>query len=123
MQSETQKPVAIIDDDPFILESLRDLFESMGMKSTTHTSADAFLASGDLRGVHCILTDLKMPGTNGLDLLQKVIAEGGPPVCIMTSLTDSHTEAAAQSRGAAGFLRKPISSAQLLGFVSSCRSK
>ncbi|MDL2398975.1 response regulator transcription factor [Rhizobium mayense] len=118
MQPKTQITVAIVDDDQFLRESLRDFFDAMGIDSVAYESADAFLESGDLDRMHCILADLKMPGTNGIELLRKVVAMGGPPVCIMTSFADSHTRGLARSCGAAGFLEKPISSADLLEFIS-----
>ncbi|MFS8112285.1 response regulator [Rhizobium jaguaris] len=122
MQPKTPITVAIIDDDHFLRESLGDFFDAMGINCVAYGSADAFLASGDLDWVHCILADLRMPGTNGIDLLRKVVAIGGPPVCIMTSFADSHTRRLARSCGAAGFLEKPISSADLLEFISRPRS-
>lgn len=113
--------IAIVDDDQFLLESLHDFFDAMGIQSKTFGSADALLESGDLPNVHCVLADLKMPGTNGMQLLEKLVKLGGPPVCIMTSFADTRTRAAAHNCGAVGFLEKPVSSADLLAFVSTAR--
>ena len=118
MQPKPHTTVAIVDDDHFLRESLRDFFDAMGIDSVVHGSADAFLASGDIARVQCVLADLKMPGTNGMDLLRKIVAMGGPPVCIMTSFADSYTRKMAQSCGAAGFVEKPIDAASLLEFIS-----
>ncbi|EHK76372.1 response regulator [Sinorhizobium meliloti] len=123
MNSETQTAVAIVDDDPFLLESLHDFFDAMGIKSRTYRSADVFLMSGELHLAHCVLADLKMPGTNGLELLETLVKRGGPPVCIMTSFSDDRTRAAAKACGAAGFLEKPISSADLLAFIEASSPK
>ncbi|WP_290371357.1 response regulator [Rhizobium sp. CECT 9324] len=109
--------VAIVDDDQFLLESLHDFFESMGIDSKTYQSADSFLESGDLPIIHCVLADVKMPGTTGLELLELLVRQNGPPVCLMTSFTDNRTRLAASERGAVGFLEKPIRSADLLRII------
>ncbi|MGR9172759.1 response regulator transcription factor [Rhizobium sp. KDH_Rht_773_N] len=119
MQPGQKTTIAIIDDDQCLLESLKDLFETTGVESRTYTSADAFLRSGDMHHVKCILADVRMPGTSGLELLSAIVRDGGPPVCIMTSFADSRTEAAARSSGAAAFLEKPLNSKDLMEFVAS----
>jgi FixJ family two-component response regulator len=119
MQSEQKTTIAIIDDDQFLLESLKDLFETTGIESRTYTSADAFLNSGDMHRVHCVLADVRMPGTSGLGLLSAVVRNGGPPVCIMTSSADNRTETAARLSGAAAFLEKPLNSKDLMEFIAS----
>lgn len=119
MRPKPPTMVAIVDDDHFLLESLHDFFDAIGIRSKTYCSADEFLASGDVSKVHCVLADLKMPGTSGLQLLELLVRQGGPPVCIMTSFADTRTKAAAMSGGAAGFLEKPINSTELLAFIST----
>lgn len=119
MRSKPHTTVAIVDDDLFLLESLHDFFDAMGIDSKTYRSADEFLASGDANSVHCVLADLKMPGTSGLQLLESLVQRGGPPVCIMTSFADNRTREAAVRGGAAGFLEKPVNSADLLAFIST----
>ncbi|MGO4355191.1 response regulator transcription factor [Rhizobium sp. RAF36] len=121
MHPYPQTTVAIVDDDQFLLDSLHDFFDAMGIPSRTYRSADAFLQSGDSDHVHCVLADLNMPGTSGLQLLETLVKDGGPPVCIMTSFGDTRTRAVAKSFGAVGFLEKPISSSDLLAFISSSR--
>ncbi len=118
-QSENAAIVAIVDDDRALLESLGDFFDAMGIGSVAFNSGDAFLKSGELRRVRCVLVDLKMPGMNGIELLRKIVADQGPPVCIMTSFADSGTRKMAQSCGAVAFLEKPVNSRELLAFVST----
>ncbi|WJR66357.1 response regulator [Neorhizobium sp. CSC1952] len=119
MQQTTSKTVAIVDDDQFLLESLHDFFDAMGIESWTYNSADEFLKSGDIPRVHCVLADVKMPGTSGLELLEQLVKQNGPPVCLMTSFADDRTKRAAERGGAIGFLEKPISPAALLALISS----
>ncbi|WP_322886757.1 response regulator (plasmid) [Sinorhizobium medicae] len=123
MHSLSHITVAIVDDDQFLLESLHDFFDAMSIPSKTYRSAEEFLKSGDAQWVHCVLADFKMPGISGLQLLETLVREGGPPVCIMTSFADDRTRAAVHSGGAVGLLEKPISSANLLNFISASKRK
>ncbi|KQV73252.1 response regulator [Rhizobium sp. Root1220] len=120
MPTESPVRIAIVDDDQILLDSLRDFFDAVGIEAITHSSAEAFLAAHS-DDVDCVLADLKMPGMSGIDLLQRIVAAGGPPVCMMTSFADNHTKTKASSLGAAGFLEKPIRSSELLDFIKrSC---
>jgi FixJ family two-component response regulator len=119
MPPQSQITVAVVDDDPFVLESLHDFFDALGIDSKTYSSADQFLSSGDADNVHCVLADLKMPGTSGLQLLEHLVKRNGPPVCIMTSFADTRTREVAIRGGAVGFLEKPIDSADLLAFIGT----
>ncbi|WP_246778257.1 response regulator [Rhizobium sp. BG6] len=77
MRPKPHTTVAIVDDDQFVLASLHDFFDAMGIDSKTYSSADEFLASDDATKVHCVLVDLKMPGTSGLQLLESLVEQGG----------------------------------------------
>lgn len=123
MHTTSQATVAIVDDDQFLLESLHDFFDAMSIPSKTYGSAEEFLRSGDSKWVHCVLADLKMPGTSGLQLLETLVSQGGPPVCIMTSFADDRTRAVVHKSGAVGLLEKPISSADLLNFISAAKKR
>lgn len=110
-----------MDDDALLLESLRDFFDARGIENRVYKSADDFLQSGDVGSTRCVLTDLKMPGTSGLQLLEELVRQGGPPVCIMTAYAEVRAKRAAELSGAAGFLEKPICAADLLAFIDSVR--
>ena len=64
----SQPIVCIVDDDEAIRESLRMLLFSGGLGSCTYESADAFLADTDPPRFDCMLLDIRMPGTDGLEL-------------------------------------------------------
>ncbi|MBB3319415.1 MULTISPECIES: response regulator [unclassified Rhizobium] len=123
MQATKQTTIAIIDDDCALLEALRDLFETVGVSSLIYGSADAFLDSGDLSRVDCVLADVRMPGTSGLVLLDAVVRAEGPPVCMMSSFAESTIRQHALSAGAALFLAKPLNSQDLLEFVAQATSR
>jgi len=62
--------IAVIDDDPRVLESLVNLLASFGYKAESYKSAEQFLGSGTLSRTSCIVTDVEMRQMSGLGLLQ-----------------------------------------------------
>ena len=65
----TQEPlICIVDDDEAIRESLRLLLFAEGLQSSVYESADAFLADKSTPSFDCMLLDIRMPGTDGLEL-------------------------------------------------------
>jgi len=63
--------IAVVDDDPRILESLEDLLESAGYDVRLHSSGSSLLASGVLN-IDCVITDIGMPLMDGLELRDRV---------------------------------------------------
>lgn len=59
--------IAVVDDDPRILESLRELLESAGYEVRTHSSGSSLLASG-ISDIDCLITDVGMPVMDGFEL-------------------------------------------------------
>ena len=66
----SQPTVCIVDDDEAIRESLRMLLFAGGLGSCTYESADAFLADSDPPRFDCMLLDIRMPGTDGIELFR-----------------------------------------------------
>jgi FixJ family two-component response regulator len=112
------RTVAVVDDDPRLLESLQDLFESAGYTVRTFSSARALL-DGGLSGIDCFITDIGMPGVDGFelhDLVKKVRPE--LPVFLLTGRDVVGDQQRALINGAAGFFRKPFDGPALLAAVS-----
>jgi FixJ family two-component response regulator len=108
--------VAIVDDDPRLLESMGDLLESAGYVARGFPSAEALLGSG-LAGVDLLITDIGMPGTDGFELRDRV-KEMRPelPVFLITGrheITDQD-----RAKGIGGLFRKPFDARLLLAAVS-----
>lgn len=111
-----QRPmVAIVDDDPRLLESLEDLLESAGYATRSFSSAGALLERG-LSGVNALITDIGMPGTNGFEL-RDLVKEAQPdlPVFLITGRHEIADQGRAQ--GINGFFRKPFDAKVLLAAV------
>jgi two-component system response regulator FixJ len=110
--------VHVIDDDEAVRHSLAFLFESAGLPVHTHESALAFLEiAGGLR-CGCILTDVRMPGLDGLALQQKLLERGiRLPVIVMTGHGDVPVAVQALKAGAVDFIEKPFDDEALLAAV------
>ena len=112
--------VHVIDDDEAVRESLSLLLETAGLSVRTYASATAFLDAVPTLSVGCVLTDVLMPGLNGLELQRRLIQLGiRLPVIVMTGHGDVPIAVEALKAGAMDFLEKPLDDVQLLAVVSS----
>jgi FixJ family two-component response regulator len=101
--------VSIVDDDPLAREGIRELVESLGYKALAFVSAQDFLQSGAIATTGCLITDLQMPGLSGLDLQERLQAQGyRTPVILITAYPNEKHRSRAMSAGAIGFLSKPF---------------
>ncbi|MDT4831264.1 response regulator [Sinorhizobium sp. Sb3] len=115
MSGSRAKIVAIIDDDRNLRLALQDLLETVGIIGEVYKSAEDFISREGFRTADCILTDLRMPGMSGLELLRMLRTQGHKqPVLIMTSYADADAEASALKGGASEFLSKPLNSDRLI---------
>jgi two-component system response regulator FixJ len=101
--------VFVVDDDAAIRDALSLLISLKGLRASVFTSAEDFLAVYDTSWRGCLLTDLKMPGMNGLEL-QATLRERGStlPVVVLTAHGDVSTTRTALKNGAVDFLEKPV---------------
>jgi FixJ family two-component response regulator len=108
--------IAVVDDDFRILESLESLLESAGYNVAVFSSGEAFLQSKAVTAANCLVTDVRMPNVDGLEL-QRCLKRQRPelPVIFMTAhYDDDEIERRVVADGAAGFLRKSFSGAEFL---------
>ena len=112
-------PIAVIDDDPSMRRSLEGLLRSLGHTVRVFESADAFLAGGGpAAGYSCIVSDIQMPGTSGIELQQRLKAAGGaPPLILMTAFVSEAMRARATDAGAVCFLAKPFGANRLIACI------
>ena len=81
--------VAVVDDDPSVLRSLRSLLLSSGFRVQTFQSAAAFLASAQTTAAGCLVLDLSMPGMTGSDLVSHLGRTCRPvPFVVLTAVAD-----------------------------------
>lgn len=114
--SGTRNTIAVVDDDPRLLESLADLLESAGYEARTFSSAGTLLAGG-LLDLDLLITDIGMPGTNGFELRDLVMKERpGLPVFLITGRHEIANQD--RARDSSGFFRKPFDAQRLLAAVA-----
>lgn len=112
--------VCIIDDDEAIRESLRLLLFAGDYNSISYESADAFLADANPPAFDCMLLDIRMPGTDGLELFGELVRrQSAWPVIFITGHGDIPLAVSAIKQGAFDFLTKPFREGELLEKVES----
>jgi two-component system response regulator FixJ len=101
--------VHVIDDDDAVRDSLVFLLQAAGLAVVAHESADAFLAKLDSLQPACLITDVRMPGTSGIDLLKELLRRGAPiPTIVVTGHGDIALAVEAMKLGAVDFFEKPF---------------
>lgn len=113
--------VALIDDDPAVLDSLRLYLERQGLTVASFASADAFVAERKPSpSLDCIVADVRMPGLSGLDLVRRLAGEGcATPIILITGHGDIDMAVAAIKQGAFDFIEKPFDESRLLESIRS----
>ena len=107
--------VAIIDDDELFRRSIERLVGSAGFRVEAFASAEEFLERGNLDRTACAILDMKLPGMNGLELQQRLIASSRPmPVVFVSAHDEAVARANALRAGAIAFLKKPFDNSTLL---------
>jgi two-component system response regulator FixJ len=112
--------VHVIDDDESVRHALAFLLATSGVAVQVHESGTAFLDTiGDLQG-GCILTDIRMPGIDGLALQRRLTELGIKlPVIVMTGHGDVPLAVEAMKAGAVDFIEKPFDDSVLLAAIRS----
>jgi two-component system, LuxR family, response regulator FixJ len=112
--------VHVVDDDMAVRQSLSFLLASDGWPVRVHESASAFLDGVKKAAAGCIITDVRMPGIDGIEFLRRLKARGfALPVIVMTGHADVPLAVEAMKEGAVDFLEKPFDDELLLGAVRS----
>ncbi|AIQ93634.1 Two-component nitrogen fixation transcriptional regulator FixJ [Methylobacterium oryzae CBMB20] len=113
----------IVDDDLAVRQSLAFLLATDGLAVQVHDSATAFLAAGTDR-VGCIVTDVRMPDIDGVELLHRLRQRGRmPPVIVMTGHADVALAVEAMKAGAVDFIEKPFDDDVLLASIRSALAR
>jgi len=113
--------VALIDDDSAVLDSLRLYFARRDIRTSCFASGEALLIALD-GGAQpdCIVSDVRMPGMSGLDLVHRLNARRSvAPVILITGLGDIEMAVSAIKSGAFDFIEKPFDESRLLASVRS----
>jgi len=117
--NEPEQPlVIIVDDDASVREALSELILSAGFQPADFASTRELLDAGVLDRSGCLILDVRMPGTSGLDLQHHLVQNGNPkPIIFLTGHGDVPMTVQAMKAGAGDFLTKPVREQALLDAV------
>jgi two-component system response regulator FixJ len=80
----------------------------VGWQAVAFSSAEAFLQSGVQKPPHCLVLDVRLPGMTGLELVERLVADGVSFPIIITGHADAQVHIRAIQAGAVAYLRKPV---------------
>jgi two-component system, LuxR family, response regulator FixJ len=116
--------VYVIDDDEAMRDSLDFLLGAAGFRVHLFETAGAFLSALPVAAPGCIVTDIRMPGMDGLELLTRLKGESiALPVVVMTGHGDVPLAVDAMKLGAADFVEKPFDDVRLIGAIRASVSR
>ena len=117
-QGKSSPIVYVVDDDVDVREGLKDLFQSVGLKSEVFGSTGEFLAKKLPDEVSCLVLDVRLPGLSGLDFQAELTAaQIKLPIIFITGYGDIPMTVKAMKAGAVEFLTKPFREQDLLDAV------
>lgn len=114
----TQFDVIIVDDDDDVRDSLRALLESANFRVLDFDSAHKVLSYPDINETGCLISDIRMPGMDGLALQQTLVERGVKlPIILITGHGDVPLAVRAMKAGALDFIEKPFDDEHILASV------
>jgi FixJ family two-component response regulator len=111
--------ICVVDDDTSLLRALRRLLIAHGLPVQIFTSAEAFLEYEYRDQVDCLILDVHLKGLSGLELHERLRADGTRiPAIIITAHDDASTRERALRSGIVEYLRKPFDDESLMGALN-----
>lgn len=115
-----ESTIHVVEDDQPMRDSLVDLLDEAGYKARPYATADELLALGAAAEPGCVVSDVRMPGTDGLTLLRALRARGSTlPLVLITGHGDIPMAVAAMKAGVVDFLEKPFEAEALLAAIET----
>lgn len=116
----TKGIIYVIDDDSAMRDSLNFLLDSSGFGVALFDNAQSFLDALPGLAFGCVVSDIRMPGLDGIELLKRMKAQHSPfPILIMTGHGDVPLAVEAMKLGAVDFLEKPFEDDRLTAMIES----
>jgi FixJ family two-component response regulator len=113
------RTVAVVDDDPSLLEGLRRLLSAHGFRVQTFASAESFLDDIASCEADCLILDVHLGGISGIDLQRQLVSSGRKlPVIFMTAVDNDATYQKAIDVGYIAYLRKPFLAKLLIDAIN-----
>jgi FixJ family two-component response regulator len=112
--------ISIVDDDEAVRLALRSLVRSLGYVSKVFASAEEFLESSQLNQTSCLISDVQMPGMNGIELQSRLKGlDCKTPIIFVTAFPDERSRARALAAGAIGYLEKPFEGRTMIELIEA----
>ena len=113
--------ISVVDDDISVRKSLDRLIRSAGLEVRLFASAEEYLKSDHPRNADCLILDVRLPGMNGTELLQDLLARryNVPVIFITAHGSDDRARSEAASDWTVAYLIKPFGGDELLDAVNS----
>lgn len=116
----TKGMIYVIDDDDAMRDSLNFLLDSSGYSVTLFDDAQRFMEALPGLAFGCVVSDVRMPGIDGIELLKRMKAQHSPfPILIMTGHGDVPLAVEAMKLGAVDFLEKPFEDDRLIAMIET----
>ncbi|MEZ5899973.1 MAG: response regulator transcription factor [Hyphomicrobium sp.] len=117
-----KKRISVVDDDPAVIDSIRLLLQSQGFETDCHADAASLLDSQT--DTDCILSDVRMPGMNGVDLMRELqTRKDARPIILLTGHGDIEMAVNAIKGGAFDFIEKPFDPSRLIAAIGNAINK
>jgi FixJ family two-component response regulator len=118
LMKDVQPVVVVIDDDPSVREALQGLFETAGLEVELYASPGEYLQKNQTDAPRCIILDVRLRGSSGLDFQRELRRAGDrTPVIFLTGHADIAMTVQAMKAGAVEFLTKPYRDQTLIEAV------
>jgi FixJ family two-component response regulator len=116
--SEEQTTVHVIDDDPSVRDAITGMLSSIGLQVRAFASAQEFLYAGLPEGPNCLVLDVRLPGSSGLEFQDQLVRLNiHVPIVFITGFADIPMTVRAMKGGAVEFLTKPFRDQDLLDAI------
>ncbi len=111
--------IFVIDDHESVRHALGEMLSVFGFTVETYDSADTFLQAIDQRGSGCVVADVRMPGTDGIELVRELGRRKiALPIVLISGHADVPMAVAAIKSGAEDFIEKPVDDTQLVAAIN-----
>jgi len=112
--------ISIVDDDKSVRDATKSLVRSLGYNAVTFGSAEEFLESAYVSTTACLITDNQMPGLSGIELCDRLIADGHDiPVIFVTAFSNDRLQLYVDRTGAIGYLPKPFKEGRMVECIDA----
>jgi FixJ family two-component response regulator len=114
------RTIAIVEDNPSMLQGLDRLLSAHGFRVQKFTSAESFLDDIAKCEAECLLLDIHLGGISGIDLKRRLTSSGrNLPVIFMTAIDDEATRHEAFEVGCVAYLKKPFLAKMLIDAINA----